>query len=82
MYICIYTYIYIYIYILRTLRVTAVSTGDAVILEQGENQGIGGPTGSNRKRKIFTLLRGFQRVSWGPWDFSGTSEIQGVVVGR
>ena len=47
----IYIYIYIYIYVCaciytylcisKTLRVTAVSTGDGVIFEQGGNQGIG-----------------------------------------
>ena len=50
--------------ILKTLRVTDVSTGDGVIFEQGGNQGIGrnhqDPTGNAR----FTRLGGSQSASW------------------
>ena len=72
-YVYIYMYIYVYIYmymckcicILKTLRVTAVSTGDGVIFEQGGSQGIGrnhqDPPGSAR----FTRLGGSQRASCG-----------------
>ena len=55
---------YMYI-ILKTLRVTDVSTGDGVIFEQGGNQGIGrkhqDPSGSAR----FAHLGASQRASWG-----------------
>ena len=48
----IYVHIYTYMYTLKTLRVTAVSTGDGVIIEKGGNQGIGrnhqDPTGNAR----------------------------------
>ena len=50
--------------ILKTLRVTAVSTGDGVIFEQDGNQGIGrnhhNPSGHAR----FTRLGGSQSAFW------------------
>ena len=51
-------------YVLQTLRVTAVSTGDGVMFEQGGNQGIGrnhqDPSGNAR----FTHLGGSQSAPW------------------
>ena len=62
---------YIYVYILKTLRVTAVFTGDGVIFEQGGNQGIGrnhqDPTGNAR----FTRLGGSQSA---PWALLGSTQ--------
>ena len=60
-----YMYMYIYICTWKTLRVIAVSAGDAVIFEQGGNQGIGknhqDPTGN----ASFTSPGGSQRASGG-----------------
>ena len=76
-----YTCIYIYIYVLKTLRATAVSTGDGAIFEQGGNQGNDrnhqDPTG----HASFTHLGGSQSAPWallggpqGPLKYRGGSQ--------
>ena len=62
---------YIYIYVLKTLRVTAISTGDGVMFEQGGNQGTDRNHQDPTANASFTHLGASQSA---PWALLGGSQ--------